>query len=147
MKTAIVYHSYHHGNTRKLVQAMANATGAELFDLAQSAPTDLSGYDLVGLASGIYAFDVHPKLYAFLDNSRILPDHCFVCYTSGAGGKKFGNKLCKRLESMGKTVCGVYQCRGFDTFGPFGLVGGVGKGLPSEADLQAGVTFLQNIIG
>ena len=34
MKTVICYYSCHHGNTRKVVQAMAEECGATLLDLS-----------------------------------------------------------------------------------------------------------------
>ena len=53
-RTLILYASTHHGNTRRLAEAMAEAAGAELCDLLHDPLPDLSGYDLIGLASGIY---------------------------------------------------------------------------------------------
>ena len=52
-RTLILYASTHHGNTRRLAEAMAEATGAELCDLLHDPLPDLSGYDLIGMASGI----------------------------------------------------------------------------------------------
>ena len=54
MKTAIVYASVHHGNTKKIVDEIAKAQEVELVDATQMKEKDLSGYDLIGFASGIY---------------------------------------------------------------------------------------------
>ena len=55
MKTAIVYYSRHHGNTRKLLDAIAASDGSvTLVDVTEQPDFDLSAYERIGLASGIY---------------------------------------------------------------------------------------------
>ena len=54
VKTAIVYYSRHHGNTKKLVEAIAAAYTVTLIDVTEQPSADLAGYDRIGLASGIY---------------------------------------------------------------------------------------------
>ena len=51
MKTAIVYASVHHGNTKKIVDEIANAYEVELVDATQVKEKELSGYDVIGFAS------------------------------------------------------------------------------------------------
>ena len=41
---------------------------------------------------------------------------------------------------------GKYSCKGYDTFGPFKLIGGIAKGHPNEKDLAGAVEFYQNIL-
>ena len=57
MKTIILYYSNHHGNTKKLVDAIqaSDPENVEILDVTTAGPKDLSGYDLIGVASGIYA--------------------------------------------------------------------------------------------
>lgn len=45
MKTAICYLSCHHGNTRKVVEAMAGAGGADLIDVRTRQAVQLEEYD------------------------------------------------------------------------------------------------------
>ena len=61
-RTLILYASTHHGNTRRLAEVMAEAAGAELCDLLHDPLPDLSGYDLIGMASGIYYGKLHPRI-------------------------------------------------------------------------------------
>ena len=49
MKTAIVYASVHHGNTKKIIDEIAKTNDVELIDATQTAEKDLSEYDLIGL--------------------------------------------------------------------------------------------------
>ena len=54
MKTAIVYYSQHHGNTKKLVDAIAAKYDVTLIDVVKEPSANLAGYDRIGFASGIY---------------------------------------------------------------------------------------------
>lgn len=53
MKTAIVFASTHHGNTKKLVDAIAGKYPVAVFDAESVPEADLTGYDRIGFASGI----------------------------------------------------------------------------------------------
>ena len=46
-------------------------------------------------------------------------------------------KHCKEL--------GAYHCKGFDTFGPFKLVGGISKGHPTKEETDQAVLFYRNL--
>lgn len=54
MRTAIVYASVHHGNTEKLVKRIAEECQMDLIDAVKQPDADLSSYDMIGFASGIY---------------------------------------------------------------------------------------------
>ena len=55
MKTAIVYYSKHHGNTKKLVDAIVAAhPDVDTFNAMEEIP-DLSGYDCIVLAQASMA--------------------------------------------------------------------------------------------
>ena len=54
MKTAICYYSRHHGNTRKVLEAMVQADGADLIDVTTRQAVRLEAYDRLGFASGVY---------------------------------------------------------------------------------------------
>ena len=55
MSTCIIYYSKHHGNTKKLLDAI-KGTDPEvvLIDSTEKHEVDLTGYDRIGFASGIY---------------------------------------------------------------------------------------------
>ena len=54
MKTAIIYYSRHHENTKKLLDAISARHEVTLIDATKTKEFDLTGYDLIGFASGIY---------------------------------------------------------------------------------------------
>ena len=53
MNTAIMYYSHHHGNTLKVLKAIAAEHPVTLIDVTASPRTDLTAYDRIGFASGI----------------------------------------------------------------------------------------------
>ncbi|MBR1781205.1 MAG: flavodoxin [Oscillospiraceae bacterium] len=146
MKTAIVYYSKHHGNTKKLLDAIAGADPAVvLIDVTAQPSADLAAYDRIGFASGIYYCSFAKQITSFA--SERLPEHkdVFFLYTHGAPK---GDFLKAMREIAAKKRCrelGEYRCQGYDTFGPFRLVGGLAKGHPTEAEIAAAVTFYQSL--
>ena len=59
------------------------------------------------------------------------------------GGAK-GNGAKALAQIAGKKGCpvlGEFGCKGYDTFGPFKLVGGIAKGRPNERDLEKAEAF------
>lgn len=52
MKTAIIYASVHHGNTKKIIDEIAKTNEVDLIDAIQVTEKELSCYDLIGFASG-----------------------------------------------------------------------------------------------
>ena len=141
MKTAIVYYSTHHGNTKKLLDAIAEKNEVTLIDVTEQASADISEYDRIGFASGIYyaSFAKELKEYA----SVHLPENKEVFYIYTHGAPK-GNFLKAMREIANQKHCrelGEYRCLGFDTFGPFKLVGGIAKGHPTEEEIRGAVEF------
>lgn len=145
MNTVICYYSRHHGNTRKVVQAMAEGHPVELIDVTHHPEADLSRYDLIGFASGIYGFDVSPALIQFIQKNLPRDKRVFFVYTYG-GAKGPGMKSARKAAAQkGAAVLGEFGCKGYDTFGPFRLVGGLAKGHPNEQDLQNARAFFHTL--
>ena len=131
-KAAIIYASVHHGNTEKVVTAMAQDMPVTLFKAEQAQNIDFSEYDCVGFASGIYAGRFHKSIYAFLKHHRHeLPKYAFSVCTSGMGKGRYAKKFAGYLQANGFTVLGEFECKGFNTFGPFKLFGGTAMTLPT----------------
>ena len=53
MNTAIVYYSQHHGNTKKLLDAIAVKNAVTLINVTDQSDADLSSFDRIGFASGM----------------------------------------------------------------------------------------------
>lgn len=143
MRTAIIYYSRHHGNTKKLIDAIARTGEIELVDVTETKTKDLNSFDLIGFASGIYYRKMHKALASFAENNLPAGKKVFFLYTYGAAGKGYTASLSKVCREKGAEIAGEYGCLGFDTFGPFKLIGGVAKGHPNESEIEAAVSFFQ----
>ncbi len=54
MKTAVCYYSRHHGNTLKVLEAMAREGEIDLIDVTARQTVRLEDYDCIGFALGVY---------------------------------------------------------------------------------------------
>lgn len=145
MKTLIVYHSSHHGNTKKLLDAIAQEGNVTLCK-ASEAPADTVGYDLVGLASGIYYQKFHPSVLQWAEHSLARGQKVFLLYTYGVRRDGYADAPRKIAAAREAEVAGDFGCPGFDTFGPLKLVGGIAKGRPNEADVADAVAFYRGLL-
>ena len=145
MKTAIVYYSQHHGNTKKLLEAIAAQEEVTLIDAVENKNANLTGFDRIGFASGIYFSAFAKQIIAF--GKEKLPEEkdVFYIYTHGATSGDFLKAMRQIAESRRCREIGEYHCQGFDTFGPFKLVGGIAKGHPTEEEIAAAVRFYQSL--
>ena len=143
MKTAIIYYSAHHGNTRRLAEAIAQGRDVTLIDALTAKSTDLSGYDLIGFASGIYFGKFHQSVVEFAKNN--LPQGKKVFFLSTYGGSNGTRAIEEAVKVKDARIVGGFGCKGYDTFGPFRLVGGIAKGHPDEADLKNARDFFDGL--
>ena len=146
MKSIIIYESTHHRNTKKLVDAIGKKYHVETSSVENAGAIDLSGYGRIGLAAGI-AFG---KFYKGIEEfAAKIPSgsQVFLLYTCGNPGGGYVKSITRTLESNGVKVVGSYGCRGYDTYGPFKLVGGIAKGHPTEEEITGAVAFYDKISG
>ena len=135
MKTLIVYHSEHHGNTKKLLDAIADQEEVTLVEAGDASKIDASGYDLIGLASGIYYQKFHKDVLNWAEQNLPQGKKVFFLYTCGVKRNGYLDAIEQVVVSKASNIVGRYNCLGFDTFGPFKLVGGIAKGRPNEEDV------------
>ena len=69
----------------------------------------------------------------------------FYLYTHGAPKGDFLKAMRAIAEKKHCQEIGEYRCQGFDTFGPFKLVGGIAKGHPTEEEIKGAVAFYQSL--
>jgi len=124
---------------------------AAVLDAEGSHPDDvnveeLGDYDLIGLGSGI-AFGKHyQRLLEFVDVLPALHAKTFIFSTRGSPrGGSYHSTLKSKLGEKGLTVVGEFSCRGFDTYGPMKLIGGIAKGRPNEQDLRDAKKFAESL--
>lgn len=144
MRTVIVYASVHHGNTKKLVENIAEKCGVDLIDAVKQSKADLSVYDKIGFASGIYFSKFHQKILQFIAENLPKDKKIFlICTYGGSANYKSPESILKEKRA---SIIGKFGCKGYDTFGPFKMLGGISKGHPDEKDLQDAVNFMSGLL-
>ena len=142
----IVYDSYHHGNTEKIAHAMAGASGSEICSVEKANGEDVGGYEIIGLGSGIAYGKHYERLLKAVRQYPLKGKRVFVFSTSGTGSVKYNAALIHLLQESGASVIGEFSCRGYDTFGPFKLVGGIAKGHPDDEDIANAKEFIGRML-
>lgn len=145
MKTAIVYYSKHHGNTKKLLDAIAAKNEVTLIDVTANPSADLSGYDRIGFASGIYYSKFQKTLLAYAENNMPEGKETFFIYTYGAEKAGYTKAIAEAVNKHHAKILGEFGCLGFDSFGPFKLIGGIAKGHPNQTDMDKAVAFYKGL--
>lgn len=145
----IVYSSTHHGNTEKVLYKIKEKyPETVLIKAVDFNPDDFKRYDTVGFASGIFYFKFAKSVDTLFEQALAgSVQKLFFIYTAGAVNAGFEKTLRKRTEQNGKICLGIFGCKGFDTFGPLKLIGGLNKGRPNENDFKNAIDFFEkNII-
>lgn len=149
IKTLLVVKSIHHQNTAQLAASMAENLQADVVEPDDVSSVILEEYDLVGFGSGIYFGMVHPALWRIA--RRIEPSKSpRVAFIFSTAGLPFLSRLWhwplkRKLSQKGYQVIGEFSCRGFDTFGPLWLLGGLNRRHPDDADLARGAEFARQL--
>lgn len=146
----IVVTSVHHGNTAVVAASLAGVLDATVATPSEASPQRLGDYHLVGFGSGVYYGRLHDDL---LDWVRRLPDGAaagtpaFVFSTSGLPwlATLWHAPLERLLGRKGFDVVGSFACRGFDTWGPLWLTGGLNRRHPDERDLARARDFARRV--
>ena len=145
MKTAICYYSHHHGNTRRVVEAMAQTEELDLIDVSGGQTPRLEDYDRIGFASGIYFFKFHKSVLEFAKQNLPPKKSVFFLYTCGAPKDSYTKSMEAVVQEKSAQIKGTLGCLGYDTFGPFQLIGGIAKGHPDETDCRNAVAFFERL--
>lgn len=146
MKTAIIIHSYHHGNTEKIAKAIALVLNASIVHAQDCEPGRLKEYEMIGFGSGI---DSGKNYAPILELASKLPKResgrAFLFSTSGVTNdskmKKDHKALRETLQKRGYIVLNEFQCKGFNTNSVLKYFGGMNKEHPNLDDLEAAKKF------
>ena len=81
-------------------------------------------------------------LYSLRKTYRTTKRVFLICTYGGSANYKSIEQI---LDKKHSTVIGKFGCKGYDTFGPFKLVGGIAKGHPDEKDIKNAVEFVKGL--
>lgn len=156
MKTIVIYYSNHHLNTFKLVNFLAGNENIE-FDMVELKnrnneeepviEVDLSSYDRVILASGIYYGKLSEEIYDFVEVYRdvLAKKEVSVVATAALESVDYIKDFEEDIKKMGISLKGKFQCKGYCTFGPLQLIGGFSKNHPNQEDFDKLLEFYNNL--
>lgn len=146
-RVLIICHSSHHGNTRRVADAMAMELGASILTPEKVHIEQFEEYDLVGWGSGIYFSRHATSLIQLAKNLPQRPRNTFIFSTAGLPFLRswFHSSLRRELQSRGCKVLGEFSCAGWDTVGPLAWFGGIERKHPNEKDLQRARAFARSL--
>lgn len=155
LRSIVVVFSYHHNNTEKIANAVANVLGAEVKTPQQVTPEEIAKYDLVGFGSGIYSATYDPSVLNLVD--RLVYDagkKAFLFSTYGApvfiANREFIEKnhqqIREKLTVKGYSVIGEFGCAGWNTNSFLKYFGGLNKGKPDAEDLRNAEAFARDMM-
>ena len=102
------------------MEKIAEECKVDLIDAVQQPKADLSDYDRIGFASGIYFSKFHQTILKFA--SENLPENKKVFMICTYGGNTAYKSLEVILKEKKTDIIGKFGCKGYDTFGPFKLL-------------------------
>ncbi len=151
MKALIIVYSYHHMNTEKVANAMAEVLEAEAMPPSSVDPIDIPGYDIIGFGSGIYSARFHDEMLDLSDKLVQVDDgKAFLFSTSAIMGKnKVANDhkaMREKLTSKGYSILDEFACKGYNTNSFLKYFGGMNRGRPNVEDLNNAREFALQII-
>lgn len=134
MKIAVRYFT-RSGNTKKLADAIAEATGVQAEDVSSSLAEKV---DLLFLGSSYYGFDVDDAVKSFISgNGKNIGK--IVCFGTAAMMGSTRKPVCKAAEACGVAVAEEeFHCKG--SFGP------MHKGRPNAEDLKKAAEFAKKLV-
>lgn len=128
MKAAIIYASVHHENTKKVVEAIAGENAVDLIDATKEKERDLSGYDLIGFASGVYYGKFHQTVLNFA--SVNLPANKNVFLLCTCGGSAAFQSIEEVVKSKQGKIAGKFSCKGYDPSDRLSWLEGLQRDIP-----------------
>jgi flavodoxin len=150
MKSLLILFSYHHKNTEKIANVLANVLGAQVKMPQHTNPEELGNYDFIGFGSGIDSGRHYKELLDFADK---LPPaagkKAFIFSTSAITGAdkvaKDHATLREKLQAKGYVIVDEFACKGYNTNSFLKYIGGMNKGRPNAEDLRHAEEFARRL--
>lgn len=150
MKTLIIYQSFHHNNTEKIVKHIASNSGVDLIKLHEVNSDSVANYDRFIFAGGVYFYKPHRLFYKKIPSLNLSKNSVYLITTSGTPSIPiFGNyhkSFRKLFEKNNLVITSWFEARGFDTYPLFVRpFGGINKGRPNKKDLDKALEWYNSL--
>lgn len=144
-KSIIIYQSFHHNNTKKIVDEIKNNFDVEVVDVNNN--LDLNNYDYIGFASGIAYGKFYQNILDYVNEKLPENKKVFLIYTCGVNSqKRYTKEILKIVENKKSNVIGIFGCLGYDTYGILKYFGGIARKRPNQQDISKAIEFYRNLI-
>ena len=147
-KIIIFYYSYSSMSTEKLIKGIQKEIpNIEILLLPSEEKNDVSSYDFIGFASGIYAWNFGNPVYDKIGKLNGLEGKkCFSLCTSGSVSKKYPFYPKEAIEKRGGKFVDGWGCQGKSNYFPLNIFGGLHTDKPDSNDIKNGVEFVKKIV-
>ena len=145
-KAILIYASKHHGNTYKLAKAISEKYEIAMIDATKESIVDLQEYEVIGFASGIDFGKFYEEIENFAEANLPIKKEVFLLYTCAMERKGFTNSIREIALKKDAIILGEYGCKGYNTYGPWKLIGGMNKSHPTENEIQESVNFYEKLL-
>ena len=147
-KILIFYYSYSSMSTEKLVKGIKEAfPNIEILLLPSEEQNDVSSYDYIGFASGIYSWNFGKPIFQKIEKITGLEGKkCFSLCTSGSVSEKYPFYPKDAIEKKGGKFLGGWGCQGKSNYFPLNLIGWLHIDKPDENDIKNGIEFVKKLV-
>ena len=150
MKTLIIYQSFHHHNTEKIIKHIADNYPVKLLSISQATSGLIKKYYHVGFAGGVYFGKPHRLFYETIPKLKIKNKNIFLITTSGIPSLPFISDYHQNFKLLfnksGLNIKSWFETRGFDTYPLFTrLFGGINQNRPNQKDLKNALHWFGNL--
>ena len=146
MTALTVVYSYHHGNTRKVANAIGSVIGSDVKSTFDTNINDLEKYNLIGFGAGIDSGRHYKELLDFANELPIVDKKSSTSAVQGEKKvKKDHAKLRGILTVKGYNIIDEFSCKGFNTNLFLKYFGGMNKNRPNAEDIENAKAFAVRI--
>ena len=103
-----------------------------MIDATKETIIDLQEYAVIGFASGIDFGKFYEEIENFAKNNLPIKKKVFFL------------KIVLEKEA---DILGEYGCKGYNTYGPWKVIGGMNKKHPTEVEIMSAVEFFDKLYG
>ena len=117
-----------------------------MIDATKETIVDLQEYEVIGFASGIDFGKFYEEIENFAKTNLPIKKKVFFLYTCAMERKEFTNSMKKIVLEKEAAILGEYGCKGYNTYGPWKIIGGMNKKHPTEAEIMSAVEFFDKFM-
>ena len=135
-------------NTEKLVNGLKIKVEADIIKLPSDEAIDLSIYDNVIFASGIYfgkPAEEMEQIINCLNPQDMKNKNAYYFLTSGSNNRKYLRNALNQLKYKGFLSVEGWSIKGYDTNGIFKYIGGISKNHPTREEIEQCISICKNI--